>query len=252
MLLCCMCHEWRSEADFALRSKRTGQRQSQCRRCHAAYRREHYLRMKATYLENERRRMRARRQRNLALLLENLLTHPCVDCGEADPIVLEFDHRDPSRKRLDVPRLAAKKAWTVVESEIAKCDVRCVNCHRHRTAVQFNWRRARGQTGATQPAARLGTRPPTTLPLLSVLERARVCHDCGRELPYANNKQKYLARTSRRNRATRDLFAAWLAHHLKDHGCVDCGSKDVVVLEFDHSDRSSKVAAVATLARLRS
>ena len=29
--------------------------------------------------------------------------------------------------------------WPTVEAEIAKCDIRCANCHRRRTAAQFNW-----------------------------------------------------------------------------------------------------------------
>jgi hypothetical protein len=29
--------------------------------------------------------------------------------------------------------------WTTVENELAKCQVRCANCHRRRTAVQFDW-----------------------------------------------------------------------------------------------------------------
>jgi hypothetical protein len=33
------------------------------------------------------------------------------------------------------------RSWTVVLREIEKCDVRCTNCHRRRTARQVNsWR----------------------------------------------------------------------------------------------------------------
>jgi hypothetical protein len=67
---------------------------------------------------------------------EYLLSHPCVDCGESDPLVLEFDHR--SGKRAAISDLMRNHAsWQVISAEIAKCDVRCANCHKRRTAQIF-------------------------------------------------------------------------------------------------------------------
>lgn len=66
-----------------------------------------------------------------------LQTHPCVDCGENDPLVLEFDHvRDKSK---EISYLVEKCTWTKVEEEIEKCEVRCVNCHRRKTTKQLGW-----------------------------------------------------------------------------------------------------------------
>lgn len=64
---------------------------------------------------------------------EYLITHPCVDCGEPDLDVLEFDHIDPSTKEGVVNKLYRLEE---VKREIAKCDVRCCNCHRKRHAMQ--------------------------------------------------------------------------------------------------------------------
>ncbi len=65
-------------------------------------------------------------------LIEYFVTHPCVDCGETDPVVLEFDHlRD---KLFDIGQKLAVRSWTSVLAEIEKCEVVCVNCHRRRTA----------------------------------------------------------------------------------------------------------------------
>ena len=62
----------------------------------------------------------------------------CADCGEMDPVVLEFDHLDPTTKD---PRLRERPRATLtnlsrarMEAEAAKCDVVCANCHRRRTA----------------------------------------------------------------------------------------------------------------------
>jgi len=68
-----------------------------------------------------------------------LLCHPCVDCGESDLDVLEFDHREPAKKKFLVgqaPTAAAAKR------EIAKCDVRCANCHRRRHRREFREKKA--------------------------------------------------------------------------------------------------------------
>jgi 5-methylcytosine-specific restriction endonuclease McrA len=67
-------------------------------------------------------------------LLDFLLLHPCVDCGEKDPIVLEFDHRIPKDKSKQVSRmLSGHYSWEKIMFEIEKCDVRCANCHRRKT-----------------------------------------------------------------------------------------------------------------------
>ena len=67
------------------------------------------------------------------------MTHPCVDCGQSDVIVLDFDHRDPSTKMGGPTELARKNSnWKKIKEEIEKCDVRCANCHRRKTAKQFN------------------------------------------------------------------------------------------------------------------
>jgi hypothetical protein len=77
------------------------------------------------------------RKRNREFVAQYLSTHPCVDCREADPVVLEFDHRDPKTKKADVGRLIHTSTVAIVRAEVEKCDVRCGNCHRIRTATQF-------------------------------------------------------------------------------------------------------------------
>ena len=66
-----------------------------------------------------------------AYLVEYFATHVCVDCGEPDPVILEFDHlRD---KSFDVAQALPYRSWKSILAEIAKCEVVCANCHRRRT-----------------------------------------------------------------------------------------------------------------------
>jgi hypothetical protein len=63
-----------------------------------------------------------------------LAEHPCVDCGESDPVVLDFDHVR-GQKFMNVKRmLAGTYSLKRIFEEIEKCDVRCANCHRRATA----------------------------------------------------------------------------------------------------------------------
>jgi hypothetical protein len=75
---------------------------------------------------------------NRTKLFEYLETHPCIDCGNNNPIVLEFDHRDGVNKLSDISKMMDRK-WEKILTEISKCDVRCANCHRIRTAKQFGY-----------------------------------------------------------------------------------------------------------------
>lgn len=73
-------------------------------------------------------------------VLEYLITHPCITCGEKDPIVLEFDHVDRGDKILSIARMVNNCAdWSTVEKEIGKCNVLCANCHRRRTHKQLGF-----------------------------------------------------------------------------------------------------------------
>ena len=67
-----------------------------------------------------------------------LTTHPCVHCGETDPIVLEFDHLDQATKTANIARMVSQGLGTAkIQAEIDKCQVLCCNCHRRRTVLQM-------------------------------------------------------------------------------------------------------------------
>ena len=72
-------------------------------------------------------------------LLIFLSAKACVDCGEKDPIVLDFDHSGVQMKFKSISQmLSGHYSWDSVLFEIGKCEVRCSNCHRRKTYKQFN------------------------------------------------------------------------------------------------------------------
>ena len=88
---------------------------------------------------NGARRRQVKLER-MVWLVQYLREHPCVDCGETDPVVLEFDHL--REKLFGIGQMLADRPWRDVLAEIEKCEVVCCNCHRRRTARRGNFLRA--------------------------------------------------------------------------------------------------------------
>jgi hypothetical protein len=76
----------------------------------------------------------------MRFLVDFLRERPCVDCGETDPIVLEFDHL--ADKEFSISAGLRGRRWADVIREIDKCEVVCANCHRRRTARRGGFVRA--------------------------------------------------------------------------------------------------------------
>src|SRR3989338_3315118 len=101
-----------------------------------------YKERKNLYAAQKRHRIKIRAQ-----LFAFLSVRECIDCGEKDPIVLEFDHRDSKDKFKIVGKmLSGHYSWQSIEREIRKCDIRCANCHRRKTYIQL------GCWGRTKPS----------------------------------------------------------------------------------------------------
>jgi hypothetical protein len=135
------CGQVKPLSEFSFKNEARGWLHHFCRECHKQWNRSHYERNKATYVANARRNSARYRVENLERVVEYLRAHPCVDCGISDLVVLDFDHRDPSTKRMPVSMMIDDFSWAEIAKEIAKCDVRCANDHRRRTARQFGYRK---------------------------------------------------------------------------------------------------------------
>jgi len=129
----------RTLEDSAFAKKRRGEKvglQPWCRECSKLYHRERYQR-DAEWRARVRRQAKERGDRTRAFVNDYLAKHPCVDCGEADPVVLEFDHVR-GKKSFNIGTEANRRGEAALAKEIAKCEVRCANCHRRVTAKRKN------------------------------------------------------------------------------------------------------------------
>lgn len=92
-----------------------------------AYRRAWY----AKNADHAKSKAAQRRREGKAWLLERRKTLKCERCGEDHVATLDFHHRDPQEKDIEVAT-AAHQGWSIdrLEAEIAKCEVLCANCHR--------------------------------------------------------------------------------------------------------------------------
>lgn len=76
-----------------------------------------------------------------SFLLEYLSKNFCVDCGNSNPIVLEFDHKTKKEKRFFIGEANCRGySLKSVIAEVAKCDIRCANCHRIKTYEEEGFR----------------------------------------------------------------------------------------------------------------
>ncbi len=140
--ICATCKLFKLEENFNWKDKEHGLRGYVCKTCHALYRKEHYADNRTKYIQKALRWNKNQKEKLRNLISAYLKEHPCVDCGEGDIIVLDFDHR--SDKRLTISQMFSY-SYSVeqIQKEIEKCEVRCANCHRRRTAREGRYWRVR-------------------------------------------------------------------------------------------------------------
>lgn len=62
----------------------------------------------------------------------------CTECGYSKNIKsLEFHHKNPKEKDVSLSNLVYEK-WEIVKTELDKCVVLCVNCHREEHDKEYN------------------------------------------------------------------------------------------------------------------
>lgn len=124
MKRCARCLAERPVGEFNRNARNKDGRHSYCRACQKAYYRDNAVRHKA----NVRRTSKARRQQALDVITARF-SEGCVDCGSTDIRVLEFDHVRGTKVASVGSMVRRGRALAAIQDEIAKCEVRCRNCH---------------------------------------------------------------------------------------------------------------------------
>lgn len=124
---------------FHKRADRPDKYRSICKDCRKAADKENYAGNRNNRIQQMAEYSSARIKAARDFVYGYLKTHPCVDCGESDIIVLEFDHVRGDKIDSIAKMVARHRSLDVIQEEIGKCEVRCANCHRRVTAARGNW-----------------------------------------------------------------------------------------------------------------
>lgn len=133
--LCTKCKKDLPITKFSKDNRRKSGLQNNCKNC----RHIQYKSWCASNKEYTNKYRREQKRLRYLYLLTYLSKHGCVDCGETDPIVLEFDHVK-GKKISELSRMAhSRRPIDIIQKEIEKCEIRCSNCHKIKTAKEQNW-----------------------------------------------------------------------------------------------------------------
>ena len=139
MKICTRCKEEKELIAFSKRAAKKDGHDIVCKSCRALLYKKRYKDNIVRYRIMSIIKNNKKRDRNRLYILEYLSTHHCVDCGESDPIVLEFDHIKGIKVNSIANLGSHGSSISIIQNEIDKCEVRCANCHRRKTATQLNW-----------------------------------------------------------------------------------------------------------------
>jgi hypothetical protein len=140
--VCSKCGIEKDIEDFPLRNQFTHRRQSYCMDCRSEMGKAWYERNKDYQKANARKHTTVYRIALREFLWDYLKSHPCTECGEADPIVLEF-HHNHSKDMAISEMITRVTSIDRLKEELEKCTVLCSNCHRRLTAQERGWFRSK-------------------------------------------------------------------------------------------------------------
>jgi hypothetical protein len=125
---CGKCGEHKGYEDFHKNIRKPDGCQSYCKPCMKIRNREYYLATPERNPQRQESRLRMIDQ-GRKYVDAHLAYNHCVDCGYSDRRALQFDHVR-GEKVLAVSEMVCRgTSVDTIKAEIAKCEVRCANCH---------------------------------------------------------------------------------------------------------------------------
>jgi hypothetical protein len=110
--------------------------QTYCKKCNKERSKQYYAENREKHKKETRKRTNIRIKQVQDNLISYFLSHPCIDCGEADIRVLEFDHL--KNKEANISEVIRDWSWKRILNEIDKCEIVCSNCHIIRARTRNN------------------------------------------------------------------------------------------------------------------
>lgn len=143
---CRTCKVEKPISNYGVRRASKDGLMTQCKECNKSGQKIQYSKNKKYYLD----RNREQRAKNRKLYTELKSNTPCAKCGGHFPnCVMDYDHKDPSSKKMCVAQMMGY-SWKVILEEIAKCELLCANCHRIKTYETTNRQKQHRITTSTK------------------------------------------------------------------------------------------------------
>jgi len=135
MKQCGHCKDILELSSFSKCARHKDGLQKACKKCMSEYAYKRY-RKDGAWKAQLQQRNRESREVSRQYVTELLVRSKCADCGEADPVVLDFHH--VSGVKVKEVSIIKNCSYSLerVKAEIAKCIIVCANCHRRRHAKE--------------------------------------------------------------------------------------------------------------------
>lgn len=130
MITCSKCKEEKEETEYYANKRASSGYHACCKSCYRSYDQRYYAGNRESVLRRTSMQRLELRKWYIARK-----AGACADCHELyHPVCMQFDHK-PGTVKVDCvsDMVKALKPKSVIEEEIAKCELVCANCHALRT-----------------------------------------------------------------------------------------------------------------------